>query len=151
MHLLGHSVFSNNSALYGGGGAILAHKTEIYLNGFTIFFNHTAEESGGALIAENSRSTFEGDLCMFENNSVIDKGGALFLYKSFLIMMSSELFFMRNHASLGGALCVEDFSKYCDGNIHHPCFFNYSNLTLPFPRKHSSKGTSSLWRFFEYL
>ena len=130
MHLLGHSEFSNNSAQYLGGGAISARKTEIYLNGLNMFFNNVAEESGGALNTENSRITFEGDLCMFENNSVSNRGGAVFLSKSFLIIMSGELLFMRNHASLGGALYVEDFSDYCDGNIHHPCFFNYSNLTL---------------------
>ena len=130
VHLLGHSEFSNNSASTGSGGAIFARQIEIYLNGFTMFFNNTAEESGGALNTENSRITFEGDLCIFENNSVSNRGGALFLSKSFLKIMSGELFFMRNHASLGGALYIEDFSNYCGGNIYHPCFFNYSNLTL---------------------
>ena len=138
--------FINNSAGY-GGGAIHANNIVLSFSGATHFFNNTAPV-GGAMRNTNNTLTFNGTI-YFTNNGHFGKGvstvngysygGGVFmrLRSTFSILPNTTVYWENNHASLGGAIFVDDVTptaSYCTEVTPYvpkeECFFQLPGQNL---------------------
>ena len=145
----GANNFINNSVLGGGGGggAISAESTVLSFNGVTHFFNNSAD-TGGAMTNTNNTTTFNGTV-YFTNNGHYTKGvrtvtgytvggGVVMQLRStFSILPNTTVYWENNHASLGGAIFVDDVARaasYCFEVIPYvpkkECFFQLPGQNL---------------------
>ena len=118
----GANNFINNSA--GTGGAIAANSTVLGFNGTSHFINNSALMGGAIMTNINSTLTFNGTV-YFTNNGHYGKGvsgynfgGGVFmgLKGTFSILPNTTVYWENNHATLGGAIYVNDVSptaSYC--------------------------------------
>ena len=142
----GTNNFINNSGVL-GGGAIHAHSIVLSFNGTSYFINNSAC-IGGAMTNINTTLTFNGTI-YFTNNGHYGKavrlvngysygGGVVMRLRStFSILPNTTVYWENNHASLGGAIFVEDVSptaSYCtDVTPYEPkeeCFFQLPGQNL---------------------
>ena len=122
----GVSNFINNSAT-DYGGAIFTQNTVLSFNGTTRFINNSAF-SGGAIYTSidyihstSNTLTFNGTIYFTNNghyggvNTVYGGGVFMELKSTFFILPNTTVYWENNHASLGGAIYVEDASpkSYC--------------------------------------
>ena len=140
----GANNFINNSA--DGGGTIHAERTVLSFSGATHFFNNSAR-TGGAMESNNNTMTFNGTV-YFSNNGHYGKGvstvngytvgGGVYmgLTSIFSILPNTTVYWENNHASLGGAIFVEDASplSYCRSVAKlvpkEECFFQLPGQNL---------------------
>ena len=121
------SVFSENSATKGFGGAI--DTNDVHLSGCTFIRNSadkwdfgSAKGAGGAVCADNIKC----ENSVFSDNLASDRAGAIFVRENdgnIIRIVGST--FIHNHApNAGGAICVFDLAF--DGNNHEisNCVFN---------------------------
>ena len=146
--LIGTVSFTNNEANVGGetqGGAIYARNSMLTLNGTISFTNNEAnntyvggETQGGAIFAFDTILTLNGTVS-FTNNKVVGSGtgGGLYLVNSTLsILSNTTVYWEHNHASLGGAIYVDDSSNpfiYCtqvEKCTPNDCFFQLPGQNL---------------------
>ena len=147
----GVSNFINNSATE-YGGAIFTQNAVLSFNGTTHLVNNSAP-FGGAIYTSidyihstSNTLTFNGTIYFINNghyggvNTVYGGGVYMRLKSTFFILPNTTMYWENNHASLGGAIYVEDASpkSYCNLiAIYIPreeCFFqlpvqNLSNGT----------------------
>ena len=141
----GTNNFINNSGVL-GGGAIHAERTVLSFSGATHFFNNSAQ-TGGAMESNNNTMTFNGTV-YFSNNGHYGKGvstvngytvgGGVYmgLTSIFSILPNTTVYWENNHASLGGAIFVEDASplSYCRSVAKlvpkEECFFQLPGQNL---------------------
>ena len=135
----GTTNFINNSAT-GLGGAIYAESTVLSFSGATHFFNNSAP-IGGAISNQNNTMTFNGTV-YFTNNGHYGKvvstvngytvGGGVYMGPTsiFSILPNTTVYWENNHASLGGAIFVDNANptaSYCTLFIPYvpkeECFF----------------------------
>jgi len=94
------ATFTNNAGPY--GGAIYAQKFDITIKNAK-FVNNSATVMGGAISGDNGNTIIE-NTTFEENRSYL--GGALHFYNT--TFNGSEIVFVNNHASEGGALLCKD-------------------------------------------
>ena len=145
LSLSGSNNFINNSAL-GGGGAIFANNTVLSFNGTSHFINNSAPRGGAVMANINNTMTFNGTV-YFTNNGhlgpevVIGRnfGGGVFvgLRSTFSFLPNTTVYWENNHASLGGAIFVDDVSptaSYCTEVTPYvpkeECFFQLPGQNL---------------------
>ena len=165
----GANNFINNSAT-GSGGAIRAESTVLSFSGATHFFNNSAQ-TGGAISNQNNTMTFNGTV-YFTNNGHFGKrvstvngytvGGGVYMGPTsiFSILPNTTVYWENNHASLGGAIFVDDANpaaSYCTLFLPYvpkeECFFqlpgqNLSNgidVQLVFKNNSADVGGSVLY------
>ena len=129
------------------GGAIWALNTILTLNGTISFTNNEVngyeggETQGGAIYASNAILTLNGTVS-FTNNEASNSfegagsGGGVYLYSSTVsILSNTTVYWENNHASLGGAIYVDDSSNpfiYCTQveKSTNECFFQLPSQNL---------------------
>ena len=135
----GTNNFINNSA--SNGGAISANNTLLSFNGTSHFINNSAPIGGAIMTNINNTMTFNGTI-YFTNNGHYGEGvnsmngynfcGGPFmgLISTFSILPNTTVYWENNHASLGGAIFVDNVTptaSYCtDVTPYEPkeeCFF----------------------------
>ena len=138
----GTTNFINNSA--GDGGAVYAFGSNVLsFNETTNFINNLAHSGGGAVYLENySNLSFNGTVNFTNNICSVDVngdtvGGGVYmgLQCTFSILPNTTVYWENNHASLGGAIYVEDASptSYCTLGSSVPkeeCFFQLPGQNL---------------------
>ena len=121
----GTSNFINNSAV--SGGAIFTSSNAVLsLIGFSSFINNSADNGGAICVDINGTLTFNGDINFTNNRHSEGKmstlrigtcGGGVYVgLKSTLVFLpNTTVFWEKNHATLGGAIYVDDIStlSYC--------------------------------------
>ena len=159
----GFNKFNNNSAHY--GGAICA-ATNILLNltGVSNFGNNSAI-AGGAIFAYGfSKLTFNQSIYFINNGNLnnvdeISSGGAVYLTFSstFSVLPHTTVCWKKNHATVGGAIFVENvypFIMYCIKSatfkVKEKCFFqlpgqNLSTVQLVFKNNYADAAGSVLY------
>ena len=138
LNFTGTSNFINNSAVYDSGGAIFAgDNASISINGTSNFINNSALTAGGAIYAVHDTSLSFTGTSNFINNSVDGRGGGLSLLNStFSILPNTTIYWVSNHALLGGAIYVgEDYNPfiYCSTigtYTENHCFFQLPGQNL---------------------
>ena len=142
----GTSKFIGNSAGdQSRGGAIYASSnTVLKLNGTSNFINNSAYLGGAIYMAINTKMTFNGTIYFSNNGAKIDtqngytNGGGVFmrLGSTFSILPNTTVYWENNHASLGGAIYVENVSPttYCISVVplvlRVKCFFQLPGQNL---------------------
>ena len=137
----GMSNFINNSADYTGGAISKSENAALSFNGTSNFINNSAGTDGGAIFLKiNTTMTFNGtinftnNVCKTEmklNRHAAAHGGGLHLgLKCTLsIWPNTSVYWVNNHATLGGAIYVKDASpySYCTSIVAYvtkeDCFF----------------------------
>ena len=118
----GTSNFIGNSAGDGGGGGAIygSYNTVLNLNGTSNFINNSAYLGGAIYTGINSKMTFNGTIYFTNNGAKIDtqdrytNGGGIFmrLGSTLSILPNTTVYWENNHASLGGAIYVENASPF---------------------------------------
>ena len=113
----GNTSFLNNYSNK-HGGAIYLTDSNIHMYGLTIIGNNTAEDSGGGIYLHKSDFKCHYN-CEFNHNKATEKGGGIYAIASKIIteMDFQEgqyryLSFLMNSATLGGAMYLEQNSKF---------------------------------------
>ena len=142
----GNSNFINNSAGGPGGAIYASHSTVLNFIGTNDFINNSVDNGGGGVICTNTNSTllFNGTI-YFTNNghygsgidtlTTTDGGGVRIGLKcTFNILPNTTVYWNNNHATLGGAIYVDDVSpaSYCAvvGGPQEECFFQLPGQNL---------------------
>ena len=142
----GTSNFISNSAKASGGAIYTSDYTQLSFHGTSKFYNNSAV-SGGAICADdNSQLVFSGTIYFTNNGYNITRqdtdrglsdtyGGGVFIgiKSTFFIFPNTTVYWENNHATLGGAIYVDDGSpkSYC--NSYAPkeeCFFQIPGQNL---------------------
>ena len=125
----GASYFFNNSAVFGGAiytigstqEGVIIYYPVLSFNGTTNFINNSAG-NGGAIYADESKLSFNGTVNFTNNVCSVDlnvdaAGGGVYmgLQSTFSILPNTTVYWENNHATLGGAIFVDDASplSYC--------------------------------------
>jgi len=114
----GTSIFINNSAADGNGGAIAAsYNVSLNFSGTSNFTGNSAAD-GGAIYAYNTSVSFAESTNFINNSAPAGKGGGVYLIENskIFILPNTTVYWQHNHASLGGAIYVDDQSNpfvYC--------------------------------------
>ena len=140
----GTSNFINNSAVGSGGAMYTSGNTTLRFNGTSNFIGNSAGYYGGAIFTYISTAlTFNGTINFTHNghsrsgidtlNKSTNLGGGVYmgLECTFTILINTNVHWMNNHATLGGAIYVFDGSplSYCMTHVpSEECFFQ---LQLP--------------------
>ena len=121
LNFSGTSNFINNSAV-SGGAIYTSGNTVLSFNGTTNFINNSAS-GGGAIYADSySKLSFSGTVNFTNNIFIVDVnedtvGGGVYvgIQSTFSILPNTTVYWENNHATLGGAIYVEDASplSYC--------------------------------------
>ena len=142
----GANNFIKNSA-YTSGGAICTIGSNVSFSGASNFIKNSADYGGGGAIwSSNVALTFNGTLnftnnvctCRLDVNGATVGGGGVFvgLKSTFSILHSTTVYWENNHASLGGAIYVQDASPLsCCTSIaalvpKQECFFQLPGQNL---------------------
>ena len=139
----GTSSFINNSAtsylLQGPGGAIDAeNNTSLSFVGSSNFINNSAASGGAIYVRNNISLSLTGTMNFIDNSAPDGKGGGLYMSdSSFSVLPNTTVCWENNHASLGGAIYIDDQSNpfiYCS-NTHiqakmDTCFFQLPGQNL---------------------
>ena len=143
LNFSGTTNFINNSA--GVGGAVYTSGSNVLsFNETTNFINNLAHSGGGAIRADESKLSFNGtvnftnNICSVDENEDAAGGGVYMGFLSTLsILPNTTVYWENNHASLGGAIYVEDASpvSYCtlgyDFSVpKEECFFQLPGQNL---------------------
>ena len=135
--------FINNSAT--GGGAISTSAATVSFTRTNKFINNIAYSCGGGAIfsSENNALIFNGTVNFTNNacrsaselNGRILGGGGLYmgLKSTFSVLLNTSVYWKNNHASLGGAIYVQDASpiSYCTLVVpKEECFFQLPGQNL---------------------
>ena len=131
----GTSNFINNSANL--GGAIFAeYSTSLSFTGTSSFFSNSANLGGAIHAVDNSSLSFSGT-GNFISNSAEEGGGVLLLNSTFSISSNTIVYWERNHARSGGAICAANIPlAYCTQldtytcTIKDRCFFQLPGQNL---------------------
>ena len=117
----GTNNFINNSA--NSGGAIATNNTILVFNGTTHFINNSALVGGAIYTIISNTLTFNGTIYFTNNgqyggegeNTVYGGGVFMGLTSTFSMLPNTTVYWENNHASLSGAIYVEDASplSYC--------------------------------------
>ena len=122
----GISNFINNSADWGGAISTISNSVLSFDNGISNFINNSAEWGGAIHTLLRNTLTFNGTI-YFANNghhggrvnthSGYTYGGGMYLGLKciFSVLPNTTMYWKNNHASLGGAIYVQDASpvSYC--------------------------------------
>lgn len=106
----GNSLFTNNAAVEGAGGAIWA-QTGVMITGTATFAQNSATSQGGAISALTTIVTDTGDV-LFDENIAGNYGGAIgyqFMGEGFvdgqsIVWIEGDATFSDNQAAIGGAV-----------------------------------------------
>ena len=146
LNFAGTSIFTRNSAVYdsthnsadyGDGGAIDTYENGVLtFTGNSSFSNNLAIQGGAIAAYFNSTVTLHGNIS-FANNTGESHGGAMFLSidSTLSIMPNTTVYWVKNHASLGGAIYVYNAITriYCTQIIRYipkeECFFQLLGQT----------------------
>ena len=100
------------------GGAIHSIQSSIHMHGLTLVSNNTAEVSGGGIYLYQSDVKFHYN-CEFSHNKATEKGGGIYAIASNIVTEMDfqgghirYLSFLTNSARLGGAMYMEQNSKF---------------------------------------
>ena len=140
----GTSNFIGNSAGDRRAGAIYAsYNSVLNLSGTSNFINNSAYLGGAIHTGINSKMTFNGTIYFSNNGAKIDtqnkytNGGGVFmrLGSTLSILPNTTVYWENNHASLGGAIYVENTSPYsvCTSAtvlLKEECFFQLPGQNL---------------------
>jgi len=118
--VISHSNFTGNSAMAGGGGAIVSNGCSPALS-YCSFSNNTSYSNGGAVTAVNGYQQWNGSNwvyepatlshCTFTGNSSGGGGGAIFTTGNFYLSSISHCSFTGNSATdVGGAVFTGGFT-----------------------------------------
>ena len=133
--------FFNNSA--GSGGVIYAeYDMSMSFTGTSSFSSNSATHGGAISAYYNSTLTFDGNVS-FTNNGIPvhgnSQGGAMHLdfHSTFSIFSNTTVYWENNHASLGGAIYVNNHNSliHCTQIAiilflpQHKCFFQIPSLS----------------------
>ena len=140
----GTSNFISNSAVR-YGGTMYTSDTKLSFNGTSNFINNSAVDGGAIFTYFNTAVIFNGTI-NFSNNghtrSGIDlmkegdtHGGGVFMWLkcAFVILPKTNVYWVNNHANLGGGLYVYDGSpiSYCNTPVlTEECFFQLPGQNL---------------------
>ena len=138
----GNSSFIKNSA-EALGGAICIYTSGNIALGFSKFINNSAH-SGGAICARDNGAVTLNGIVYFTNNrgrkgtvyGLYDtRGGGVYMgiKSTFSILPNNTVYWENNHATLGGAIYVQDASpvSYCDPLMpKEKCFFQLPGQNL---------------------
>ena len=140
----GTNNFINNSAVGSGGTMYTSGNTSLSFNGTSNFIGNSAGYYGGAIFTYTSTAlTFNGTINFTNNghnrsgvdalNKGTNLGGGVYmgLECTISILPNTNVYWVNNHATLGGAICVFDGSplSYCMTHVpNEECFFQ---LQLP--------------------
>ena len=137
----GTTNFFNNSA--GSGGVIYAeYDMSMSFTGTSSFSSNSATHGGAISAYYNSTLTFDGNVS-FTNNGIPvhgnSQGGAMHLdfHSTFSIFSNTTVYWENNHASLGGAIYVNNHNSliHCTQIAiilflpQHKCFFQIPSLS----------------------
>ena len=139
----GTSNFVNNSADYDirmGGAIFTSDNTVLTFSGTSNFIGNSAVDGGAICIYVNTVLVFNGTI-IFSNNGhtksgiALTYGGGVFmgLKCTFFILPKANVYWVNNHASLGGGLYVADGSpiSYCSTPVfNEECFFQLPGQNL---------------------
>jgi len=135
----GTSIFINNSAADGNGGAIAAsYNVSLNFSGTSNFTGNSAAD-GGAIYAYNTSVSFAESTNFINNSAPAGKGGGVYLIENskIFILPNTTVYWQHNHASLGGAIYVDDQSNpfvYCSSTHidakQEKCFFQLPGQNL---------------------
>ena len=128
LNFSGASNFINNSAVFGGAiytfgstqEGVIIYNPALSFSGTSNFINNTAS-GGGAIYADSSSKLsfsgtvkFTNNICSVDGDAV---GGGVYvgIQCTFSILRNTTVYWENNHATLGGAIYVEDASplSYC--------------------------------------
>ena len=147
LNFIGSSTFTCNSAVYdsnhnsagyGDGGVIDIYENSVLtFTGNSNFSNNLAIQGGAIAAYFNSTVTLHGNIS-FTNNTGESHGGAMFLSidSTLSIMPNTTVYWVNNHASLGGAIYVYNAITriYCTEIIRYipteKCFFQLPGQNL---------------------
>ena len=105
------SLFLNNSAHSGNGGAVYVHSTKGMSMDSAEFTSNTAVSgSGGAVYVGTAKKDISAPSAVFTSNTAHTDGGALFVYSAEGMSMDSAEF-TSNRASSGGAIYMDSAHK----------------------------------------
>ena len=137
----GTSNFFNNSANWRGGAIATYDNNVLNFSGTSNFINNSA--SGGGAISTNANSslTFNGTIHFTNNGHYwggITAGGGVYIgvNSTVFILPNTTVYWENNHATLGGAIYVQDVSplSYCTLFIPYvpkeDCFFQLPDQNL---------------------
>ena len=129
----------------GGGGAIYAgYNNVLSFSGTSNFINNSAYLGGAIYMGIDSKMTFTGTIYFSNNGAKIDtqtrytNGGGIFmrLGSTLSILPNTTVYWENNHATLGGAIYVENASPFsvCKSIesliIKEECFFQLPGQNL---------------------
>ena len=140
----GTSNFIGNSAGDRRGGAIyISYHTVLSFTGTTNFINNSAYLGGAIYTGTICKMTFNGTIYFSNNGAKVDtqneytNGGGVFmrLKSTLFILPNTTVYWENNHASLGGAIYVENanFLSHCLSAIYllrKVCFFQLPGQNL---------------------
>ena len=133
----GTNNFINNSAI-GNGGAIYSLDTTLSFNGTSNFLGNSAVGGGAIFTYISTALTFNGTI-NFTNNGhnrdgidTLNLGGGVYmgLECTFTALPNTNVYWVNNHATSGGAIYVSDGSplSYCMTHVpNEECFFQLQN------------------------
>lgn len=120
--------FTGNSAAKTGGAIFLSHQSTVYITGSTLFSQNQALDGNGGAI--NAAGALVIDYASFEKNTASSKGGAIYAYYNSpentirLVQIKSGLF-LQNEAPRGGAIgfsCGDEVAVGAKGEIGNVIF-----------------------------
>ena len=139
------SSFINNSAFVKGGAIYTKYNTVLSFNGTSHFISNSAPIGGAITTYTNNTLTFNGTVYFTHNGYFGERvkgytfGGGVFmgLISTFSILPNTTVYWENNHASLGGAIFVDDVARaasYCFEVIPYvpkkECFFQLPGQNL---------------------
>ena len=139
--------FSQNSAYHTGGAILASYNSVLTISGKSHFISNYAFQGGAIFTTDNINLTLDGTI-FFTNNTHTGEnnyGGGLFLNatSTLYILPNTTVYWKNNHATLGGAIYVNDQSNpfvYC--NQTGTCTTS-SNCFFQLPGQNHSKSLNA--------